>query len=120
VTHVCHAVGCVVEVPPRLLMCARHWRMVPAPLQRAVWAAYVPGQEIRKDPTSAYLRVAADAIAAVLALELERPAEPAQVDLFATGRRGGKTAALREIAGPDATIVGPSKPADPFDTDDGP
>lgn len=118
-THVCHAVGCVVEVPPRLLMCPRHWRMVPPHLQRAVWAAYVPGQEIRKDPTSAYLRVAADAIAFVLAAELAPPAVE-QGDLFATGRRGGKTAALLELAGPDATIIGPPKPADPFDTDEGP
>ena len=70
--HICHAEGCEVEVPPRLLMCARHWRMVPVAIQRAVWATYVPGQEIRKDPTSEYLRVAFEAIHAVAVKEGRR------------------------------------------------
>lgn len=67
--HACHATGCDVEVSPRMLMCRRHWAMVPRALQRMVWGAYVPGQEIRKDPTSAYMRVARDAIAVVAAKE---------------------------------------------------
>lgn len=65
--HVCHAVGCDVGVPPRMLMCLRHWRMVPRELQRRVWATYVAGQEIRKDPTAEYMeaqRAAVDAVAA--------------------------------------------------------
>ena len=41
--HCCHAKGCTVAVPPKLLMCLRHWRLVPARLQRDVWATYVPG-----------------------------------------------------------------------------
>ena len=32
--HVCHAVGCEVEVKPELLCCGRHWAMVPRNLQK--------------------------------------------------------------------------------------
>lgn len=63
--HVCHAVGCNVSVPPKMLMCRRHWFMVPKPLRVAVWAAYVPGQETRKDPTDEYMSVQRAAVEAV-------------------------------------------------------
>jgi hypothetical protein len=63
--HECHATGCHTEVPPRMLMCLRHWRMVPREIQRRVWAAYVPGQEIRKDPTARYLEAQREAVYAV-------------------------------------------------------
>jgi hypothetical protein len=49
-------------VAPRFLMCGRHWRMVDSYLQSDVWAHYVPGQELRKDPTMEYLRAAQAAI----------------------------------------------------------
>ena len=64
-SHPCHAIGCNEEIPPRMLFCLRHWRMVSRPLQRRVWAAYVPGQEIRKDPTDAYLEVQKEAVTEV-------------------------------------------------------
>lgn len=67
--HVCHAIDCTVPVPPRMLMCRRHWRMVPRDVQALVWAEYRPGQEIRKDPTRAYLTAANRAIDAVAAIE---------------------------------------------------
>lgn len=63
--HACHAIGCNVQVPPRMLMCAKHWRMVPRDLQDAVWATYVEGQEIRKDPTDAYMDAQTNAVSAV-------------------------------------------------------
>lgn len=63
--HLCHAQGCRKSVHPRMLMCPKHWYMVPKPLRDAVWAAYVPGQERRKDPTNEYLEAAQTAIAAV-------------------------------------------------------
>lgn len=63
--HECHAHGCKTLVPPRLLMCSRHWIMVPARLRNAVWNAYVEGQEVRKDPSSEYLDAATAAIDAV-------------------------------------------------------
>jgi len=72
VSHACHAIGCKVEVPPRMLMCLRHWRMVPPSIQRRVWDAYVPGQEIRKDPTKKYLRVQKMAVDAVAKKEGRR------------------------------------------------
>ena len=46
-------------------MCSLHWRLVPLDLQKAVWAAYATGQEIRKDPSPEYLAAAAAAIDAV-------------------------------------------------------
>ena len=63
--HVCHATRCNAKVPPKMLMCLKHWRLVPRDLQRRVWAAYVPGQEIRKDPTPTYLDAMMAAIEAV-------------------------------------------------------
>lgn len=67
--HHCHAIGCEKAVPPKMLMCLWHWRQVPRPLQAAVWALYVPGQERRKDPTAEYLDAAKDAICAVAEAE---------------------------------------------------
>jgi hypothetical protein len=67
--HRCHAEGCDAIIAPRLLMCGRHWRMVPRAIQREVWREYVPGQEVRKDPTSKYLDVMRRAIEAVALAE---------------------------------------------------
>ena len=63
--HVCHATGCNTKVPPKMLMCRRHWFMVPKPLRDAVWREYRPGQEIRKDPTDEYMDVQRQAVEAV-------------------------------------------------------
>lgn len=72
--HTCHARGCSKVVPPSMLMCLRHWRMVPKSLQRRVWDTYVVGQEVRKDPTPEYLSAAQ---AAINHVELaEQPARP--------------------------------------------
>jgi hypothetical protein len=73
-THHCHAKGCAERVSPKLLMCRPHWFMVPRELQREVWAHYVPGQEVRKDPTPDYLTVMQRAIDAVAAAEEQRAA----------------------------------------------
>jgi hypothetical protein len=37
---------CPTEVPRNLLMCGRHWGMVPANLRSAVWRAYDHGRGI--------------------------------------------------------------------------
>lgn len=63
--HTCHAEGCKVAVPPRMLMCLKHWRMVPKHLQREVWRHYRPGQEIDKNPPPEYLEVMRAAIESV-------------------------------------------------------
>lgn len=39
-THNCAATGCQKQIPLNLLMCMEHWRMVPAPIQRDVLAAW--------------------------------------------------------------------------------
>lgn len=67
--HTCHAKFCKTEVPPKLFMCKKHWFMVPSVLRARVWEEYVPGQEIRKDPTDAYLEVTREAIELVAAKE---------------------------------------------------
>lgn len=63
--HTCHAIGCTARVPPRLLMCATHWKRVPKELQQRILATYVPGQEQRKDPTDAYMEAQRAAVQAV-------------------------------------------------------
>jgi hypothetical protein len=54
--HTCHARGCSKPVKPELLMCAAHWRLVPKVIQRAVWAAYRPGQCDDKQPSEEWHR----------------------------------------------------------------
>lgn len=81
--HRCHAEGCDVLVPPRLLMCLKHWRMVPKALQARVWATYRPGQEIDKRVTEAYLVAQAAAIEAVAESEGRR--EPTQEATMTNG-----------------------------------
>ena len=63
--HVCHAEGCDILVSPKMLMCRKHWRMVPKALQARVWATYRPGQEVAKTPTPAYLIAHFSAVTAV-------------------------------------------------------
>lgn len=67
--HTCHAEGCETVVPPRMLMCLKHWRLVPKALQADVWEHYQPGQERTKDPTPEYLGAAQAAIRAVATRE---------------------------------------------------
>lgn len=67
--HHCHARGCDVPVPRRLLMCGAHWRLVPRQIQAAIWRTYRPGQERDTQPSAAYLQAAAQAVVAVAELE---------------------------------------------------
>lgn len=73
--HHCHARDCLVAVPPHLLMCARHWAMVPRPLQRRIWPWFRRGQERDKRPSMEYIDAAKDAIAAVAEAEGARYVE---------------------------------------------
>ena len=72
--HECHAAGCTLEVSPRMLMCARHWRMVRPDVRALVWKLYRPGQERDKRPSSAYLAAHHLAIACVAEREGRRRA----------------------------------------------
>lgn len=67
--HTCHAHGCTKRVPPKMLMCLKHWRMVPKFAQDDIWRTYVPGQEVRKDPTNEYMKAQQRAIVFVLMRE---------------------------------------------------
>lgn len=42
--HLCPARRCSVECPDQKLMCPDHWRLVPRPLQVAVYTAYDHGR----------------------------------------------------------------------------
>ncbi len=57
-THHCHWPGCNREVPPKLWGCKQHWFRLPRRLRDRIWATYVPGQEITKTPSRAYIEAA--------------------------------------------------------------
>lgn len=57
-THTCHWPDCDKEVPPAMWGCKSHWFTLPKWLRGKVWDAYVPGQEISKTPSEAYIDVA--------------------------------------------------------------
>lgn len=63
--HHCHAVDCVVEVPPSMHMCLAHWRMVPKVVQELIWKHYRRGQEIDKNPSVDYIATAFVSISCV-------------------------------------------------------
>ena len=74
--HHCHAATCGAHVKPELLMCARHWRMVPSEIQQAVWRAYRVGQCDDKLPSAAWHDAADAAICTVAHQEYSRLAPP--------------------------------------------
>lgn len=53
-SHICHAYKCNIQIPPKMLMCLKHWRKVPREIQNKIWATYRPGQEIDKIITEEY------------------------------------------------------------------
>jgi hypothetical protein len=64
--HHCHLDICQAAVPPKMLFCLPHWRLTPKVNKDAIWATYVPGQEITKRPSQAYLEAQLAARVAVL------------------------------------------------------
>ena len=57
-THTCHWTGCTKEVPPKMWGCNNHWFALPKNLRDKIWRTYVPGQEISKTPSRAYIDAA--------------------------------------------------------------
>jgi len=57
-THTCHWPGCKRVVPPNMWGCKAHWFALPKVLRDRIWATYVPGQEITKTPSPAYIEAA--------------------------------------------------------------
>lgn len=60
--HRCHARHCTAIVPPVMLMCLKHWRMVPQDMQRAVKMNYRRGQCDDKRPSKEWQVAASAAI----------------------------------------------------------
>lgn len=67
--HICHAFGCYVKVPPRMLMCKKHWMEVPISLRDGVWLHYQSGQERSGEVSNDYTIAARRAIYAVAVVE---------------------------------------------------
>lgn len=67
--HLCHAEGCRVSVPPSMFMCKRHWFLLSRELRSKIWAAYVEGQEVTKNPSTEYLEAARAGVAYIKAKE---------------------------------------------------
>lgn len=92
----CKATGCSTPIRVTHLMCARHWRMVPAEIQRDVWTSYRPGQcDDGGRPSLAWIGAASRAVQAVAAVERDRAAratyspDATQLDLLDPKRSGG-------------------------------
>jgi hypothetical protein len=60
--HECPADGCTASVDISMLMCSRHWYMVPKPLRNAVWAAWKRGAGAGTPAHTAAIRAAIDAV----------------------------------------------------------
>jgi hypothetical protein len=58
--HTCHWPGCQKSVPPAMWGCKTHWFRLPKRLRDLIWATYRPGQEIRKTPSTAYIKAATE------------------------------------------------------------
>lgn len=84
--HTCHWPGCGAPVPPRMWGCKAHWQQLPKPIRDRIWAAYVPGQEITKTPSEAYLAAARAAREWILENH-----GPARVVVVLKSRRAGLT-----------------------------
>lgn len=67
--HECHADNCDDPISPRLLMCKKHWRLVPEKFKHRVHKHYRGGQEVDKNPTENYLKAARDCIDYVAVVE---------------------------------------------------
>jgi len=89
IVHKCHWPTCTRRVAPKLWGCRGHWFLLPKRIREAIWIAYVPGQEVLKNPTTAYLDAAKAAREWALAYERVKAEKEkgrlVQLDMF-----GGK------------------------------
>ncbi len=60
-THACAAEGCTVDCDTEKLMCLKHWRMVPCPIQTKVYQTW---RRVHRD-RQAYIDARDEAVAAV-------------------------------------------------------
>jgi hypothetical protein len=75
--HKCHAIDCEVQIAPKLLMCLKHWKMLPKKTQISIWNEYRPGQEVDKKPSFKYLAIQQLAVGEVASQESKE--EQAQI-----------------------------------------
>lgn len=68
-THHCHARNCKTPCPRRMLMCRKHWSMVPRDIQDEVYRTYREGQCDDMRPSQAWHQAADKAILAVAVKE---------------------------------------------------
>lgn len=71
-THTCHWPGCAKNVPPAMWGCRIHWFTLPKFLRDKVWTTYIPGQEITKTPSPAYLKVANEVQEWIIGYKIKR------------------------------------------------
>lgn len=64
-------------------MCRKHWFMLPIQLRNLIWANYVPGQEISKDPSPQYIDAAHQCVTFINNKELEIAARVGEEANFA-------------------------------------
>lgn len=91
--HHCHARAGKVSTKPEMLMCFRHWKLVPRRLQRGVWNTYRDGHD-DKCPSDEWHTAADAAIGFVAALE-DRPLLVSEINAlneagYRTREQGGK------------------------------
>lgn len=62
-SHKCHVNNCTTPVAPRLLMCRKHWEIVPADLKARVLNTFNPQQcSGRVRPSTEWLKAAREAL----------------------------------------------------------
>lgn len=92
-THTCHWPGCGKPVPPAMWGCKPHWFALPKRLRDLIWDTYVPGQEITKTPSDAYINAAQQVQTWIKAKEF---AEKKMVELVEQKRAADKSSGKQE------------------------
>lgn len=87
-SHHCHARNCQISVKPELLMCLKHWKMVPRKIQQAIWRYYREGQCDDKNPSTEWHQATNAAIGYVAEKEglPLRPSEQEALNASGFGR----------------------------------
>lgn len=67
--HKCHARNCPTNIKSTLLMCAKHWKMVPKEIQDEIYNTYRKGQCTTKTPSREWHSAANKAIKYVFETE---------------------------------------------------
>ena len=65
----CAAIGCDERIPPQLLFCSPHWKLISRDVRQRVIRHYQIGQERRGDASPEYRAAAREAIRQVAELE---------------------------------------------------